>query len=76
VSSPKRRLKIRPAAKAHIKGILKFTQQRWGTEQRLVYKKLLYDAFALIATSPFIGKKRDEIRSGYLSYHQGRHHIF
>jgi toxin ParE1/3/4 len=76
VSSRKRRLKILPEAKVHIRGILKFTQQRWGEDQRLAYKKKLHDAFALILTNPFIGKKRDEIRQGYRSFCAGKHYIF
>jgi toxin ParE1/3/4 len=76
VSSRNLRLKILPDAKVHIKDILKYTQITWGANQRVIYKKRLYDAFDLILGNPAIGKNRDEIRLGYLSLYVGRHYIF
>ncbi|WP_217266962.1 type II toxin-antitoxin system RelE/ParE family toxin, partial [Vibrio cholerae] len=64
------------AAKADLRDIALFTQQRWGKEQRNVYLKQFDDSFWLLAENPDIGKSCDEIREGCRKFPQGSHVIF
>lgn len=64
------------AAKADLRDIALFTEQRWGKQQRNIYLKQFDDAFWLLAKSPGIGKACDEIRAGYRKFLQGSHVIF
>jgi len=59
-----------------IKDIGRYTQKKWGREQRNKYLSRLDDGFHLIANEPQIGKTCDYIRLGYRKYHVGRHLIF
>lgn len=52
------------------------TLQTWGKEQYNQYRLLLRKALDRIADRPTLGKKRDELCSGCLSYPAGRHVIF
>ena len=77
--SVRKKLNITPQARSDLKNIVKYTQKTWGSEQRLKYKKLFYDTLTKIAANPALGKPREELMSGYYSYHvgsQGRHYIF
>lgn len=53
-----------------------FTYQTWGEEQSIRYTNALKQRMQKLANTPALGKRRDEIRPGYYSYHQGRHYIF
>lgn len=63
-------------AKADLRGIAIYTEQRWGKGQRNMYLKQLDDAFWLLAKSPEAGKSCDDIRAGYRKFPQGSHVIF
>ncbi len=52
------------------------TESRWGIEQREKYIAGLVDRFYWLIENPNDGKKQNEIKEGYYSYHQGRHEIF
>lgn len=79
MSAQKLPLKLSPQARRDFKEILNYTRKTWGIEQRDRYKTLLDSALTTIAANPSIGKRRDEIRADYYSYHvgsRGRHYIF
>ena len=63
-------------AKDDLKRIGRFTQQKWGREQRNRYLSRLDNGFQMVARQPEIGKPCDYIRPGYRKLHIGRHLIF
>lgn len=71
-------LKLSPKARQNFKNIVNFTRKVWGTNQRDRYIELVDAAFQRIAVNPAIGKRRDDVKPGYLSYpvSKGRHLIF
>lgn len=64
------------AAKSDMKGIARFTQKRWGLEQRNNYLKTLDDSFHQLARNPAIGRVCNEIKAGYYKFPIGSHMIF
>ena len=67
---------ITPKAGADLKDISRYTDKKWGRQQRFKYIKQLQDRFSYLANNPRMGKKRDEIIGSPYSYHEGRHVIF
>lgn len=63
-------------AKADLKDIAKFTQERWGREQRDLYLQILDISFQQLAANPLKGKDCSEIRIGYRKLNAGSHVIF
>lgn len=63
-------------AKADLKEIAKFTQNRWGCEQRNLYLQMLDVSFQQLAANPLKGKDCSEIRIGYRKLNAGSHVIF
>ena len=63
-------------AKADLKEIARFTQTRWGREQRDLYLQMLDVSFQQLAASPLKGKDCSEIRIGYRKMNAGSHVIF
>jgi toxin ParE1/3/4 len=63
-------------AKADLRAIAIFTEERWGKEQRNLYIKQFDDAFHLLTNAPLAGKACDYIRNGYRKFPQGSHIIF
>lgn len=63
-------------AKADLKAIARFTEKRWGREQRNLYIKQFDDAFHFLAATPLAGKACDYIRAGYRKFPQGSHILF
>ena len=59
-----------------LKSIGRYTQKKWGREQRNKYLSMLDDSFHTISYQPEIGINCDNIRTGYRKYHVGRHLIF
>ncbi|UBF28843.1 type II toxin-antitoxin system RelE/ParE family toxin [Kovacikia minuta CCNUW1] len=79
MSTPRLPLNLTAQARKDFKQILNFTRKTWGIDQRDRYKALLDAALQAIASNPEVGKRRDEVRFGYYSYHvgsRGRHYIF
>jgi len=64
------------AAKNDLKDIARFTQKRWGREQRNKYLKTLDNSFHQLASNPAIGKTCNEIKAGYYKFPTGSHMIF
>jgi toxin ParE1/3/4 len=63
-------------AKADLKEIARFTQRRWGKEQRNLYLKQFDLVFQSLADNPESGKASDYIRTGYRKCPQGSHIIY
>ena len=63
-------------AKEDLKKIARFTEKRWGRDQRFLYIKQFDDVFHLLAKSPSVGKKCDYIKKGYRKFPQSSHLIF
>jgi toxin ParE1/3/4 len=63
-------------ARADLRAIAIFTEEQWGVEQRNLYLKQFDDTFHLLAASPMVGKKCDEIMPGYRKFPQGSHVVY
>jgi toxin ParE1/3/4 len=63
-------------AKADLKEIARFTQTRWGREQRDLYLQMLDVSFQQLAANPLKGKDCSEVRIGYRKLNAGSHVIF
>jgi toxin ParE1/3/4 len=63
-------------AKKDLSGIAKFTEKRWGRNQRYLYIKQFDDVFHFLAENPSVGKKCDYIKLGYKKFPQGSHLVF
>jgi len=63
-------------AKEDLRKIAKYTEKRWGRNQRDLYIKQFDDDFHLLAESPPVGKQCDYIKNGYRKFPQGSHIIF
>lgn len=64
------------AAKKDLSKIAKFTEEKWGRNQRYIYIKQFDDTFHLIGGNPSLGKKCDYIKPGYKKFPQGSHIIY
>lgn len=64
------------AAKSDLKKIARFTQKRWGREQRNHYLKTLDDFFHQPSNNPNMGKDCGEIRPGYHKFPTGSHIVY
>ena len=63
-------------AKEDLRKIARFTEKRWGREQRFLYIKQFDDVFHLLAETPSVGKQCDFIKEGYRRFPQSSHIIF
>ena len=63
-------------AKADLKSIARFTEKRWGREQRFIYIKQFDDTFHVLSDTPEIGNNCNYIKEGYQKFPQGSHIIF
>ena len=63
-------------AKEDLRKIARFTEKRWGRDQRFLYIKQFDDVFHSLAETPSIGKKCEYIEIGYRKFPQGSHIIF
>lgn len=59
-----------------MKEIAKFTQNRWGREQRNLYLQMMDVSFHQLAANPLKGKDCSDIRVGYRKLIAGSHVIF
>ena len=64
------------AAKMDLKDIARFTQKRWGVEQRNKYLKTLDDSFHQLTSNPPSGRACNEIKDGYYKFPTGSHMVF
>ena len=63
-------------AKADLKGIALYTQERWGRGQRDEYLTMLDSCFRQLAANPLKGKDCSDIRNGYRKLNAGSHVIY
>jgi len=70
------RFSLTEAAKSDLKNIARFTQKRWGREQRNHYLKTLDDCFHQLSKNPNMGKVCGEIRPGYYKFPAGSHVVY
>ena len=69
-------LKLTPDALNDLREIARYTQDQWGIEQRNLYLSEMDKRFQWLLKNTKLATKRDDIKSGYLSYPQGKHVIF
>jgi toxin ParE1/3/4 len=70
------KFKITAKAKYDLLQIGRYTELKWGKNQRDHYLKQLDEAFNLIAVNPKIGKERSHVLTGYRSFQQGSHVVY
>ncbi|HZL21646.1 MAG TPA: type II toxin-antitoxin system RelE/ParE family toxin [Polyangia bacterium] len=63
-------------AKADVKEIGRYTQQRWGVEQRHRYLGELDACFQKIGANPTLGNSAEAIRACYRRICEGSHVVF
>ena len=68
------RLSVR--ARSEIADIARYTESRWGRDQRNEYLAALRDRLDLLATHPEQGMSRESLRAGYRSIAFRSHVIF
>jgi toxin ParE1/3/4 len=65
--------KLTEAAKKDLREISAYTKKTWGEEQEKVYRETIRVALRIIANSPEIGQKREELAEGIRSFPVGNH---
>lgn len=70
------RFSLTKQALEDLREIGRYTQRRWGREQRRHYLALLDRCFHTLAENPNQGQRCDEIRSGYRKFPSGQHIVF
>ena len=63
-------------AKEDLRKIARFTEKRWGRDQRFLYIKQFDEVFHLLSKNPSVGKQCEYIKKGYRKFPQGSHIIF
>jgi len=63
-------------AQKSLKGIKKFSTEKFGKRQTNIYLEKLRDRMRTLANNPKQGKPRDKIKQGYYSYLEGSHTIY
>ncbi len=63
-------------AMADLVDIGRYTQERWGHEQRNKYLSMLDSCFQQLAESPTKGRDCSDIRHGYRKINVGSHVVF
>ena len=76
MSSHKRRIRYATEARSNIANALRFSQQRWGERQRVVYRATLRNTIAVLADEPGIGRSCDDLAPGLRSHPAGSHVIY
>ena len=71
-----RQFRLSVAADSDMRKIAAHTMKQWGQQKRDDYIGDLFDAFELLAATPQIAARADEIREGYQKFPQGSHVIF
>ncbi len=67
---------LSPNAQKSLRKIKTYSLKQFGEEQAITYLKLIEKKLQMIAKSPDIGRKREEIKKGYLSFLAGSHVVF
>lgn len=64
------------AAREDLKSIGRYTQDRWGRDQRNRYLAALDASFHDLATDPLMGRDCSDIHAGYRKHRVGKHLVF
>ncbi len=75
MSSRKAGLKLSPAAQSDFTSILRYTGERWGQAQLLVYRERLHDALTRLGGNPGLGHSSAELPATHRLYFVGSHVI-
>lgn len=62
-------------AKADLRGIWAYTEDRWGEQQADTYYRDIFKTIELLVSGELKGRKAD-VRAGYLKYPVGRHLLY
>ena len=68
-----RRLRFTPDADADFESLLQYTVQTWGEHQMHAYADTIYGVLDELGVFPDIGKQRDDLFPGAMSYPAGEH---
>lgn len=68
--------KLAVKAKDDLKEIARFTQAKWGRDQRNLYLKQMDDTFHVLGAQPSLGLACDHVVPGYRKFPQGSHIIY
>ena len=71
-----RRFDLTRSARADLKSIARYTQDRWGVRQRNAYLKEVDQVFCALAKNPSMGRACDDIREGYRKFPHGSHVVY
>jgi len=72
----KKKYNLTLQAEENIKEIWNYSVDQWGEDQAKKYGEQLEHRFEWLADNAHLGKERDEVKEGYLSYFQRKHTIF
>lgn len=67
---------LRQLAENDLEEIWSYTYEEWGLAQADSYLQSLILRFDWLADSPYSGRKRDDIKTGYYCFPEGMHLIF
>ena len=67
---------LRKLAENDLEEIWSYTYEEWGLAQADSYLQSLISRFDWLADSPYSGRKRDDIKTGYYCFPEGMHLIF
>ncbi|MDD2466850.1 MAG: type II toxin-antitoxin system RelE/ParE family toxin [Desulfobulbus sp.] len=67
---------LSPNAQGSLRQIKAYSLEQFGEEQAIAYLRLIEKKLQMIAETPEIGRKREEVKKGYLSFLAGAHVIF
>jgi toxin ParE1/3/4 len=68
--------RLRALAREDLEAIWRYTFEQWGIVQAERYLEAMFTCFEDLAASPQLGRERDDVKSGYRSFPQGRHVVF
>ena len=68
--------KIRELTEQDLQQIWRYSFQQWGKNQADKYLRAIFSRFKWLAEHPSLGKKRDDVKTGYYCFPQGKHLIF
>ena len=68
--------KLTNKARDDLISIARYTELRWGRDQRKFYLKHLDDTFHALAANPDLGRSCNDIKQGYFKYPKDSHVIF
>ena len=67
---------LSPNAQESLRKIKAYSLEQFGQEQAIAYLRLIEKKLQTIAATSDIGRKREEVKKGYLSFLAGSHVIF